>query len=68
MARFRWQRVSEGRLLKVGGIGAAIAAICCFTPALLVLLGALGLSHLVGLLDDVLLPALLIFVGLTIYP
>ena len=60
--------MSEGRLLKVGGIGAAIAAICCFTPALLVLLGALGLSHLVGLLDDVLLPALLIFVGLTIYP
>jgi mercuric ion transport protein len=56
--------MSEGRLLKVGVIGAVVVAICCFTPALAVLLGALGLSHLLGVLDYVLLPALLIFVGL----
>lgn len=59
--------VSEGKLLKVGAIGAAITVICCFTPALVVLLGVLGLSHLAGVLDYVLLPALLVFVGLIIY-
>ena len=59
--------MSEGKLLKVGVIGAGIAAICCFTPALVVLLGVLGLSHLAGVLDYVLLPALLIFVGLIVY-
>jgi mercuric ion transport protein len=59
--------VSEGRLLKVGVIGAAVAAICCFTPALVVLLGVLGLSRLAGVLDYVLLPALLMFVGLIIF-
>ena len=65
--RFPVAEVSEGKLLKVGVIGAAIAAICCFTPALVVLLGLLGLSHLAGVLDYVLLPALLVFVGLIIY-
>jgi mercuric ion transport protein len=59
--------MSEAKLLKVGVIGAAVAAICCFTPALVVLLGLLGLSHLAGVLDYVLLPALLIFVGLIVY-
>ena len=59
--------MSESKLLKVGAIGAAVAAICCFTPALALLFGLLGLSHLVGVLDYVLLPALLIFVGLIIY-
>jgi mercuric ion transport protein len=60
-------KLSEARLLKVGAIGAAVAAICCFTPALLVLLGALGLSHFAGVLDYVLLPPLLTFIGLIIY-
>jgi mercuric ion transport protein len=59
--------MNERRLLKVGIVGAAITALCCFTPALVVLLGALGLSAIVGVLDYVLLPALLIFVGLIIY-
>ena len=59
--------MSESKLLKVGAIGAAVAAICCFTPILVVLFGVLGLSHLVGVLDYVLLPALLVFVGLIVY-
>ena len=67
LAISRAEKVSEGRLLKVGVIGAAIAAICCFTPVLVVLLGVLGLAHLTGVLDYVLLPALLIFVGLIIF-
>ena len=55
------------RLLRVGIVGAAIAALCCFTPVLVALLGALGLATLSGYLDYVLFPALAFFVGLTIY-
>lgn len=54
-------------LLKVGIVGSIVAALCCFTPALVVLLGALGLSGLVGVLDYVLLPALVIFIAITGY-
>lgn len=54
-------------LLKVGITGTVIAAICCFTPALVVLLGAIGLSSLTGSLDIVLLPALAIFLVMTGY-
>jgi mercuric ion transport protein len=54
-------------LLKVGLIGAAIAALCCFTPILVILFGVLGLSALVGMLDYVLLPALIIFAGIVVY-
>jgi len=53
--------------MKTGVIGAIIAALCCFTPVLVVLLGAVGLSSLTGYLDVVLLPALAIFIGLAIY-
>lgn len=57
----------DNKLLKVGIIGTIVAAICCFTPALVLLLGAVGLSSLVGMLDIVLLPALAIFVVITVY-
>ena len=55
------------RLLQIGIIGTIVAALCCFTPLLVVLLGAVGLSGLVGLLDYVLLPALVIFLAITGY-
>ena len=55
------------KLLWVGIIGSAIAALCCFTPVLVVLLGAVGLSAAVGYLDYVLLPALAVFIIITIY-
>ncbi|EKF07934.1 MAG: mercury resistance system transport protein MerF [Thalassospira sp.] len=54
-------------LLKTGIIGSAIAAICCFTPALVLLLGAIGLSAWLAWLDYVLLPALVIFLGITAF-
>ncbi len=54
-------------LLRVGVIGGLITALCCFTPVLVVLLSAIGLSVWVGSLDYVLLPALMIFVGITVY-
>lgn len=59
--------MNNKRLFKVGLIGAIVSALCCFTPILVLLLGAVGLSSLLGILDYVLLPALAIFIGLTIY-
>lgn len=59
--------MKKNTLLKTGIVGTVIAALCCFTPILVVLFGAVGLSALVGYLDLVLLPALAIFVVITIY-
>ncbi len=54
-------------LLRVSIIGTVLVALCCFTPVLVILLGVVGLSALTGYLDYVLLPALAIFIGLTLY-
>ncbi len=54
-------------LFKVGVFGTVIAALCCFTPILVVLFGMLGLSAFVGILDYVLLPGLGLFLLLTVY-
>ncbi|MCZ4368814.1 mercury resistance system transport protein MerF [Sulfitobacter dubius] len=58
---------NQSCLLKVGLIGTVIVALCCFTPVLVILFGAVGLSALLGWLDYVLLPALAVFIGITIY-
>lgn len=57
--------MTDKGLLRVGIIGTVVAALCCFTPVLTVLLVAVGLSAAIGWLDYVLLPALVIFLGLT---
>ncbi|MEX2489625.1 MAG: mercury resistance system transport protein MerF [Pseudomonadales bacterium] len=54
-------------LLQFGIGGTVIAALCCFTPVLVILLGVIGLSAVTGYLDYVLLPALVFFIGLTAY-
>ena len=59
--------LSAMNMLRIGIIGTVIAAICCFTPALVILLGAVGLSALVGILDYVLIPALVFFLAMTGY-
>jgi len=59
--------MKKSTLLKTGIIGTAIAALCCFTPALVILFGAIGLSAWVGHLDAVLLPALGFFLVLVVY-
>lgn len=59
--------MTEQKLLKVGILGTIVAAICCFTPVLVVLVGVIGLSAIVGWLDYVLFPALALFIGITIY-
>ncbi len=57
----------SNKLLKTGVIGTVIMAVCCFTPLLVLFFGVIGLSALVGYLDNVLLPALVIFLGITAY-
>jgi len=54
-------------LLTTGIVGTVLAALCCFTPVLVVLLTGIGLSAAIGYLDMVLLPALGIFVAITLY-
>lgn len=59
--------VDNKTLLKTGIAGSVLAALCCATPILVILLGAVGLSAWVGWLDYVLIPAFVVFVGITIY-
>lgn len=59
--------MNDRTLLGVGLVGAAITALCCLTPLLVVLFGVVGLSAITGYLDYVLLPALIVFIGLVIY-
>jgi mercuric ion transport protein len=57
--------MSERRWLRIGIGGSTVIAVCCFTPALAVVLGAIGLSAWLAWLDYVLLPALVLFLGIT---
>lgn len=57
----------NAKLLRFGIVGTVIVALCCFTPILVVMLGAVGLAALTGYLDYVLFPALGLFVAITIY-
>lgn len=56
----------DNRLLRIGIIGTVLTALCCFTPVLVVLFGALGLAALVGYLDYVLFPLLAVFLLLVV--
>ena len=59
--------MTDRKLLCAGAVGTALAALCCFTPALAVLLGALGLSAWLAWADLVLLPALIACAALAGY-
>lgn len=59
--------MKDATILKTGIAGSIIAAVCCFTPVLVILLGAVGLSAWLGWIDVVLLPALAVFIGITVY-
>jgi mercuric ion transport protein len=52
---------------RLGAVWTFVTALCGFTPILIVLLGAVGLSAALGWLDLVLLPALAGFVLVTLY-
>lgn len=59
--------MKDRTILRTGIIGTAIAAVCCFTPFLVITLGLVGLSAWLGWLDYVLFPALAVFAAITLY-
>ncbi|MSU90345.1 mercury resistance system transport protein MerF [Rhodobacteraceae bacterium 2CG4] len=54
-------------LLRRGLVGSVIAAICCFTPLLVVIVAGVGLSAFVGWLDYALFPMLFASLGVIAY-
>jgi len=59
--------MNRDRILRAGVAGAAVVGVCCFTPLLVVLFGALGLTAVLAWADYVLLPLLAVFLGITAY-
>ncbi|WP_366655707.1 mercury resistance system transport protein MerF [Fodinicurvata sp. EGI_FJ10296] len=59
--------MKDATIIKTGAIGTVIAAICCFTPVLVILFGIAGLAAWLGWLDYVLLPALAVFAGIAVF-
>jgi mercuric ion transport protein len=59
----------KNRLVPIGIVGSVVAAFCCFTPLLPVVLGGLGLTGVLSIIynDAVLLPLLAVFLILTGY-
>jgi len=54
----------ERTILTTGIVGALVAAICCATPLLAVVFGAVGLTAWLAKADYVLIPALILCAGL----
>ncbi|MBI3926433.1 MAG: mercury resistance system transport protein MerF [Armatimonadetes bacterium] len=48
-----------------GLVGTVLVALCCFTPILVIALGALGLGAATGWLDWILLPVLVILAAVS---
>jgi mercuric ion transport protein len=62
--------VDDRSLIAIGSIGTLLAAMCCATPLLGVLLGAIGLTAWLAKADYVLMPVLLLcpaLLGLGLY-
>ena len=59
--------MTDRKLLCTGTAGTVITALCCFTPLLVVVLGAAGLSAWLGWIDYVLFPAMAGFIAITGY-
>ena len=55
------------KLIGIGAAGAVLSMLCCATPVLAVLLGALGLTAFVAKLDYVLVPVFVASVALVIF-
>ena len=55
--------MKDRTVLATGLVGGAVTMLCCFTPALVVVLGAFGLSAWLGWADYVLLPAMALFLA-----
>lgn len=56
--------MEDRALITAGVVGAVIAAICCATPLLAIVFGAVGLTAWLGGVEYVLIPGLIISIGL----
>jgi mercuric ion transport protein len=59
--------MTQNRLLATGIIGFAVSMLGCVTPALVVLLAALGVSGSMGWADYILMPGMAVFAAVTGY-
>ena len=62
--------MNDRSLITTGAIGAVIAAICCATPLLAVVLGGIGLTAWLANADYIVMPVLILglaLVGLGLY-
>ena len=55
------------KLIGTGVAGALLSMLCCFTPALVIMLSALGLTAFVAKLDYVLVPVFMTSIALVIF-
>ena len=60
-------KMSDDAMLKKGLISSVIAALCCFTPVVVIAFGFAGLSAFVGWLDYGLFPILFASMGVVAY-
>jgi mercuric ion transport protein len=54
-------------LFRIGIIGTSLAALCCFTPVLVVVLKTLGMASLIPRLDPILIPVMVSFAAFTFW-
>lgn len=54
----------ERTFITTGAVGAVVAAVCCATPLLAIVFGAVGLTAWLAKADYVLIPALILCLGL----
>lgn len=59
--------MNKNIFLKIGITGSILTAICCVTPVLVIVFGAIGIGAMVTYLDIILLPMLAVFLGVTGY-
>ncbi|PTX54969.1 mercuric ion transport protein [Litoreibacter ponti] len=56
----------KDRGFRIGLIGSVVAAICCFTPLLVITLTSLGLGAYTIWIDPIVVPALIVFGGILV--
>jgi mercuric ion transport protein len=59
--------MNDRSLMATGGVAAVLAAICCATPILAVILGGIGLTAWIAIADYVVLPVLVLGVALAAF-
>jgi len=57
----------DAKLIGTGVAGAVLSMVCCFTPVLAIVLGALGLTAFVAKLDYVLIPVFVASIALVVF-